>query len=289
MDDLIKTMKAQLYDRVSSPLIFTFILSWSLWNYKLILILLSGLPANDKLFQIEMLPLYLSPLKIGRYDIDPWWNYWVRFGFLGPVITTLVYLYVLPFFEAAAFELTQKKVAVLKKIKLKAEDDVPIGQEESRTLRQAIRDSQKLLDTAIEEQARLFKKEKAALESKLESLQIKYDANEEQFRQDIARCREEISNLENQKNNEIKLRKDADRKLAPLMFLEEGARHLFNKISDNPNMSANEIRKLEPSSENDRWLTQLFEIGLIDETGRTVKLTNLGERLHLERTLNSSR
>lgn len=41
MDDLIKTLKAQLYDRAISPLLGAFLMSWVAWNHRAIVVLLS--------------------------------------------------------------------------------------------------------------------------------------------------------------------------------------------------------------------------------------------------------
>jgi len=41
MDDIFKSIKAFLYDRVASPLFGAFVTAWSIWNYRVISILLS--------------------------------------------------------------------------------------------------------------------------------------------------------------------------------------------------------------------------------------------------------
>lgn len=48
MGEIIKSMKAFLYGRSSSPLFGAFIVSWAVWNYRVIITLLSNEKLADK-------------------------------------------------------------------------------------------------------------------------------------------------------------------------------------------------------------------------------------------------
>ena len=39
MGDIIKSIKAYLYDRAASPLIGAYITAWSIWNYRVFIII----------------------------------------------------------------------------------------------------------------------------------------------------------------------------------------------------------------------------------------------------------
>ncbi len=149
MDDLIKTVKAQLYDRLSSPLVFSFVLSWAAWNYKTAVIILSSLSPVDKFFQLEMLSLQWESMYL----------YWAVFGFFGPASTVALYIFALPFFEEYVFEFTLKKKRALKVLRQKIEDETPISLVEARELRTALSNAQLEFDMALtarhEEIARL--------------------------------------------------------------------------------------------------------------------------------------
>jgi hypothetical protein len=47
-DDAIKSIRAELYERVASPLLGSFIVSWLIWNYRLILLIFFDEKNNRK-------------------------------------------------------------------------------------------------------------------------------------------------------------------------------------------------------------------------------------------------
>lgn len=76
-----------LKDRVSNPVTSAVAVSWLIWNYKVVLIILSDLKVDEKFKSIE----YLH--KGYTYGIpDSWWNFYVL-----PLIFAVVYLIVWPF------------------------------------------------------------------------------------------------------------------------------------------------------------------------------------------------
>jgi predicted transcriptional regulator len=130
--DLVKTVKAQLYDRLSSPLVFSFAISWLAWNYKAIVIILSALSPTDKFLAIEMLAL--------QWENQIW--YWLISGFFGPLITATCYIFALPFLDEIVFGYTLKKKKKLKEIRQEIEDETPISVDEARELRAALTSAQ---------------------------------------------------------------------------------------------------------------------------------------------------
>jgi hypothetical protein len=135
MDDFMKTVKAQLYERVTSPLVFAVVVSWALWNYRFVLIVLSSLSATDKFFAIEMLPSqYASSFA-----------YWVQFGFLYPLLSASFYLFLLPIPSRRVYEYVRKEQKKLKEIQTRIDDETPLTQEEARLLRSDLRLADKRL------------------------------------------------------------------------------------------------------------------------------------------------
>ena len=55
--ELSKSVKAVLYDRISSPLLGTFAVSWVLWNHRFITVLLSNMEPIEK-FKVVDTVLY---------------------------------------------------------------------------------------------------------------------------------------------------------------------------------------------------------------------------------------
>lgn len=122
MDDLVTTMKAQLYERVSSPLTVSFVLSWCGWNFRLIAVLLSSI---DPAVKFRMIDTVLYP------DV---WTLWLH-RLIGPLVTCLLYVFVYPYPERWAFSWAKKKQRDLKAIQASLDSDIPLTPEQSRELR----------------------------------------------------------------------------------------------------------------------------------------------------------
>lgn len=121
--DIVKTVKVQLYERVSSPLIGAFVISWCLWNYKFLLVLIDKSKIENKLLIID-------------YVIYPTWYTYVNLNLLGPLVTALFMIYLYPIPARKVFEYSRKQQVELKKIQQKIEDDTPMTLEEGRAIRQ---------------------------------------------------------------------------------------------------------------------------------------------------------
>jgi hypothetical protein len=52
--ELFKTTSEEAEERISNPLAFAFIIGWVVWNYELVFFILSTLPVNDKIDEIQL-------------------------------------------------------------------------------------------------------------------------------------------------------------------------------------------------------------------------------------------
>lgn len=147
MDDLLKTLKAHLYERVSSPLLFSFIVSWMVWNYKFVLILVSSMSATDKFLAIDLLDLHFA----SGYE----WLYWPIFGLIAPLTSALAYIYLYPLPAAKVYRYVREKQRELKEIQTKIDDETPMTREESRELQSAIRKVARELEDVQAERLKL--------------------------------------------------------------------------------------------------------------------------------------
>lgn len=149
MDDLLKTIKAQLYDRLSSPLSFSFSLAWLAWNYRVVVILLSSLPPSDKFLALDLLSLTWSRQEL----------YFLCHLFLFPLATSAIYIFALPWAEKIVFEYSLKRKKELKESRQKIEEEMPLSNDEARELRNlaeaAYREYDLIIRTRQEEIARL--------------------------------------------------------------------------------------------------------------------------------------
>lgn len=103
MDDFIKSIKATLYDRTTSPLFGAFCISWIIWNYELILILFSSMEALEK---INFIKLALYPTFVEC----------ILRGGVYPLITAGAFIYGYPYPAKFVYEFTYKKQKELKEI-----------------------------------------------------------------------------------------------------------------------------------------------------------------------------
>ena len=125
MEDVSKSIKANLYEKASSPLAGAFSLSWFIWNYKLILTIFSGLKLKEKIEYIEIIlyPDFITTITVG-------------FGY--PLLSAVLLILIYPHPAKWIYEYWHTRQKELKEIKQKIEDDTPLTIEESRQLRREL-------------------------------------------------------------------------------------------------------------------------------------------------------
>ncbi|MEW8392755.1 MAG: DUF1413 domain-containing protein [Candidatus Thiodiazotropha sp.] len=141
MDDILKSIKAYLYDRSTSPLIGAFITAWSIWNYRFYLVIFAGKERSvDEIFsQIDILfpairfSIFSSPFSI---------NGELFHGFIVPCLITLSYIYLYPRLAKPVYEHSLKQQIKLREIKQKEENNRLLSVEESRQIYRRISDLQ---------------------------------------------------------------------------------------------------------------------------------------------------
>ncbi len=87
-EDIRKSINSILYERITSPLFGTLIVSWSLWNWKIIYLTVFVSEHKIKMSKLE----YIS-----TYYADSWFNY----GY--PIISTIILITVIPIFSNGAY------------------------------------------------------------------------------------------------------------------------------------------------------------------------------------------
>lgn len=137
-DDLSKSVKAQLYERVSSPLFGSFVLAWGCWNYRFILVLIGSGEPEKKLAYID------THIFRDYYDV-------ILRGMSLPFVSAIVFIYLYPLVSKSLYRYWQGKQKELKEIQQKIEDDTPITQEEARQLRYELRQKAVEHDKAMKE------------------------------------------------------------------------------------------------------------------------------------------
>lgn len=129
LDELTTTIKAQLYERVSSPLLSSFAIAWCGWNYKFLLVIFSGMSSYEKITYIDMNLFPDLPAKI-------------IYGAVLPLLTSLFLIYVYPVPAEYIYKHVKTKQKRLKEIQQSIDDDSPISKEQARKIRRETLENQ---------------------------------------------------------------------------------------------------------------------------------------------------
>jgi len=119
---MIRSIRAHLYERTSSPLTGSFLLSWLAWNYRFILLLISGTPINDKYLIIDTV-LYAT-----------WQQIYLQ-GLLFPIITAILYIFIYPYPAKFVFKFSRKRQKEIVDAKKEIEGETLLTISESRAIR----------------------------------------------------------------------------------------------------------------------------------------------------------
>lgn len=135
MNDLIKTLKAQLYDRAVSPLFASFAISWVAFNHRLIVVMISGMPVEKKFAYIDnvLYPGYQALLPTILY----------------PLLSACALIFLYPIPARIVFKHVRSEQKRLKEIQRAIEDETPITQEEASELRASIRKAKREFEDQI--------------------------------------------------------------------------------------------------------------------------------------------
>lgn len=140
MDDLAKSVKAQLYERVSSPLLGTFALSWAAWNYRFILVLVSSMSVTEKIGYIDS-------------QVFPTLEQILLRGALYPLLTALALIFLYPIPAKYVYQYWRRRQKELKEIQQQIDDETPLTKEEARQLRREALSASIEYDKALQSRA----------------------------------------------------------------------------------------------------------------------------------------
>ena len=154
-DKFVKSAEDLVAERISSPILGPFAISWCLWNYKYLIILMSQNSVSES-FNLADRLLY-----------PDWWHLWGMWLLL-PAITTLAYIYVYPIAVEKVLSYSLTKKANIDALRRKHDDGTIMPYEEGRRLKAGIREME------TEHSAELVKKD-----TQIKRLQSMLDAERE--------------------------------------------------------------------------------------------------------------
>lgn len=119
--DILNSIKAHLYERSTSPLAGAFVLSWLVWNYRLVMVFLSDLKLDEKFEYISML-----------YP-DVWTCFWSH-AFFYPFLTALAVVLFYPLPAVPLFWYSRFVQMIQRKLRQKIEKEKVLSVEESQDI-----------------------------------------------------------------------------------------------------------------------------------------------------------
>lgn len=153
MDDLIKSLKANLHDKATSPLSGAFLLSWVVCNWEILLVVISDSYIYEKLSHMKNL-------------IDQaGWLYLFIYPFLGAIFFVGFY----PFVARKFYEASRWHQNKFKNARIKYDGEQPISQDEAKELMIGISELRKKYEDIIRELTLQIEK----LEEKNTQLEVK--------------------------------------------------------------------------------------------------------------------
>lgn len=142
MKEILNSIRMQLLERLNSPLSGAFVISWICWNYRMLFVLFSSLPVNDRFTFIDTV-LYKTPN-----------DRWLMF-LLYPAGTAAAFILFYPFLSQAVFWYWHKQKEMrLKAIRDRIENATLLTLEESREVRLLVATKQVEYEETITRQSR---------------------------------------------------------------------------------------------------------------------------------------
>jgi hypothetical protein len=123
IDDIVKATRDNLAERLTSPLLGSFAVSWVLWNYKFLVILLSDAGVTQTFTLIEAVAF-------------PDWASVLLRGVVCPLAVALTYVFVYPYPARYVYAYTLKRQRETSEVKRLIEGATLLTLDESRALRQ---------------------------------------------------------------------------------------------------------------------------------------------------------
>ena len=122
VDEIFKSAKAQISERIASPLIGSFVISWCLWNYKFLVILFSSASVSQTFVLIDTIAFPTT------------WSLVLK-SVLLPALTTVVYIFAYPYPAKFVYEFTRRRQKEINEVRQRIEDETLLTIEESRKIR----------------------------------------------------------------------------------------------------------------------------------------------------------
>ena len=220
MKEILAEFGSGVRERASSPLAFSFAVSWVVYNFKFIIVLFSDMDALEKLSYFE---------NVHFNGLNGW-----LFGFFMPFWTAVAFIVIYPYPSRLMYRYWVWQQSMLDDIRAQAENISPLLQKKWKEQRAALKEEQARLQSEVEDSlARIsrLRSENEELYSNNVELQSKLADSGET----IVKLRSELTNIaEIQRINELLKREslEMDLKLNEIANENNGLKRLLSNLSD---------------------------------------------------------
>jgi hypothetical protein len=170
VEELIKSIKAYLYERSTSPLLGSFVLAWFVWNYRFMLIVFSDSMVDVKFGAIDRLFEVPDALMFGYRIPIPGE---IVHGLVAPAVLSAFYLYGYPLLAKPVYAYSLARQKELREAKQAVENERLLSVKDSRALYQKVAQ----LELALDQESETYRKEVANLSSVIAELEAKLAAS----------------------------------------------------------------------------------------------------------------
>lgn len=125
LDEILKSAKESLMERLSSPLLGSFALSWCLWNYKFLVVLFSSASVATTFKLVDSIAFPDTYALLIR-------------GLLLPALTAAAYIFIYPYPAKFIYGFTRRRQREVNELRKQIENETPLTLEESRAIRAEI-------------------------------------------------------------------------------------------------------------------------------------------------------
>jgi hypothetical protein len=127
LSDILESTKQSLLERLSNPLVSSFCISWCLWNWKFLVILFSDATVTQTFHLVSTVAF------------PNLWSCLIQ-GILLPLVSSVIYIFVLPYPSQFIYAFTLKRQREANEVKQKIQDETLLSVEESTLLKEEFRE-----------------------------------------------------------------------------------------------------------------------------------------------------
>lgn len=238
-DDAVKTIKAQLYDRLTSPLFGTFAISWLGWNWRFPVLFIS----DSSMHVVNKFDYVTSTLYPNQS------TYWLN-GLLYPLLTTAFFIFIYPWLARPVYEYWRIQIKKQKEIQQRIEDETPMTVEEARELKRETLKSELKYQIESEQREQRIKELEEIIKS-LQQKSVEPETNNDTYKQNFIETKKNRTKETIQKMlavlTELAPHKGIDREsvVVNLPTMEQVEKeHIIDELVDGGFLSENSIGEL---------------------------------------------